>query len=278
MKNKLYSTILPAWFLLVFPLTWFIAIPVNFIINTVALIAAFKLFKVNNAYETYKRVILKVCMVGLIANLITMGFLLIADIIPGNKGVSLYSAVTEKFMWNPYENLITTLTVITAILISIFVLYRLNFRISFRKAHFERKTAKYLSMFMAVITAPWLILFPFNVVYNEAETMSLFEADVMNKMQSNHVKNILNELEGSSYIDAGVFDSKDLKVSVNCGINISDPSKVEQYKQLFESDQTNEILSKNAVKIFEQAKYIDDVVFNVNASKTYFFNRNEIIK
>lgn len=269
-NNKLYNIMFPIWFLLMVPLTWLVVIPANFIIDTIVMLAGLKYLKVENAYETYKKVILKVWILGFVANIIGGTILFIT-----NYGEdSLYNTIKNNVVWNPFSSMLSIVSVVLAIIVSIVMLYLFNYRISFKKVGLERKKAKKLAAIIAIFTAPWLLLFPSNLLYKVDK--NIFGNVVTNETKSVEISNALNGLEVSTYIDGGVFDSNDLKLSVNCNINTTDENKVKEYKNLFESESTNELLNENAGQLFNKITYINDVVFKVSDDKTYTFNRNNM--
>jgi hypothetical protein len=276
-NNKMYSVMFPLWFLLVFPITWLVVIPVNFIIDTIVILVGLKYFKVENAYETYKKVILKIWALGFAANIIGSGLLFLTQFLIKDEQGSLYSAVTSRVAWNPFNSVSSSILVILSVAVSMILIYFFNYRVSFKKVGLNKNKAKKLATLLAIITAPWLLLFPSQLIYKGMDYINIpISEEVINETKSVEIKNVLNELDGSTYIEDGVFDSKDLKVSVNCNITTEDSKQVNEYKNLFESAATDELLNANAVKIFSKISYVDDVIFKISNDKTYAFNRNNI--
>lgn len=272
MKNgKLYNIMFPIWFIFTIPLTWLIVIPANFLINTIVLIAGLKYLKIDKAYETYKKIILKVWIVGVISNVIASGILLLANF----DNNSLYNTVKDNIVWNPFSSILSIVSVIFVIIISVLLLYLFNYKISFRKVGLERKKAKRLSLIVAIVTAPWLLLFPTTLVYNNTSTSILSNVST-NEVKAVEISDALNSLGVSGYIEGGVFDSNDLKLSVNCNVSTNDSNKLKEYQNLFESDNTDELLNENAGQLFSKINYINDVVFKVSDDKTYTFNRENM--
>lgn len=270
-NNKLYNIMFPIWFLFTLPITWLIIIPVNLIINTIVLLAGFKYLKISNVYETYKKIILKVWILGLIANLIGSGILFITNYEEG----SLYNSIKNNIVWNPFNSIWSIIAVIFAIIISMILLYIFNYKISFRKVGLERKKAKKLAAIIAIVTAPWLLLFPTHLLYN-TNSNDILSSEVTNESKSVEIRDALNNLGVSTYIEDGVFDSSDLKLSVNCNANTNDENRLKDYQNIFESEGTNKLLNENAEQLFSKISYINDIVFKVSDDKTYTFNRNNM--
>lgn len=263
-NNKLYSVMFPIWFLLIYPLTWLIILPINLLIDMIVLMAGFKYYKVSNAYDTFKKVLLKVWLFGLLANILAS----IVLFLPVGQKNSLYDSIKSGVVWDPYASVISIVLLVITLIIAMLLIYTFNYKISFKKVVLDRKKAKSLAAMMAIFTAPWILLFPTKIVYDNA---NLNTQKV--EMKTDEVSNALNNLDLSSYIQNGVFDSESLKLSINCNINTDDESQLLKYKNLFESNSTDEVLSTNADKIFNQVSYVEDVVFKISNDKTYEFNR-----
>jgi hypothetical protein len=269
----------PLWFVLVFPMTWLIIMPVNFIIDTIILIIGLKCFKINEVYETYKKVVLKVWIFGFLVDIIGSGVIFLLQFLQNEKENSLYAAVTNHVAWNPFYNFSSSVTVIIAICISILLLYLFNFKISFKKVGLEKKKAKKLAVLVAIFTAPWMLMVPTHILYNSVsanDPNNISNNQVVDDYKSIEIRNALNALDVSTYIEDGVYDSTDLKLSVNCNITTNDEAKLKEYQKLFESDTTDELLNYNAKQLFNDISSIDDVIFKVSDDKTYEFSRENI--
>ena len=48
MKNKLYNVLFPIWVLVFFPIFWLVALPANFLIDTIVLLISLKFFKITD--------------------------------------------------------------------------------------------------------------------------------------------------------------------------------------------------------------------------------------
>ena len=55
MKKKLYNIIFPIWILFIVPPVILLVLPSNFIIDSLVLIVALKIFKISNIKEIYKK-------------------------------------------------------------------------------------------------------------------------------------------------------------------------------------------------------------------------------
>ena len=78
MKNlKLYNVFFPVWLLILIPFTWVIAIPVNFIVDSLVIFISLKFLKIEEAFQKYKKVIFKVFIFGFLSDFIGSVFLIL---------------------------------------------------------------------------------------------------------------------------------------------------------------------------------------------------------
>ena len=58
-----------------FPITWIIAIPLNFVIDSIVILLSLKFLRIEEAFQKYKKVILKVFLFGFFSDFIGAIFL-----------------------------------------------------------------------------------------------------------------------------------------------------------------------------------------------------------
>ena len=146
MKNiKLYNVIFPFWMLMLFPQTWLIVLPGNFIIDSIVLILTLTFLKAQDKKLLYKRYILKAFLFGMLA-----------DIIGGAYMFLLVVLEVARMGDEPY--LTIPALILTALLIFVF-----DYFFTFKKA--DKKTRFILSLTFAVVTAPYTFLIPTSWMY-----------------------------------------------------------------------------------------------------------------
>lgn len=171
MKNiKLYNVFFPIWFLLLFPITWLIAMPINFVIDSIVILLSLKFLKIDDIFQKYKKVILKVFLFGFFADFVGAIFLFLMSTLVGMGGEQssffkwINDNIINSIMENPFNNLYAFILMTIAILISGLCIYYLNLKLSFKNVDLEEKDKKKLALYMAIFTAPYLFYIPSELV------------------------------------------------------------------------------------------------------------------
>ena len=148
MKNKqvrLYNVLFPLWMLMLFPVTWLIVLPGNFLIDSLVLIVALRVLKIDDRKTWYKRHILKVFGFGLLADVIGAAFLFLMLV------TEISSMGDEPWLTIP------------AMLLSAVLIFVFNYFVTFRKA--EKPIRLRLALIFAIVTAPYTFLVPSAWLY-----------------------------------------------------------------------------------------------------------------
>lgn len=164
MKNKLFNVIFPIWFLIIFPTTWLIVLSGNFVIDSLVFLIALKILKVSNIKEMYKKCILKIWIVGFIADIIGSLVLLITQFLPFN---GIFNDIVSAIALNPFNNVAGFLVVLFAFLVSTFLIYVINYKYSLKRVDISDKLKVKIAVILAVFTAPYFFFLPTNTaLYN----------------------------------------------------------------------------------------------------------------
>ncbi|MEE1002769.1 MAG: hypothetical protein U0L17_03395 [Acutalibacteraceae bacterium] len=143
---KIFNVVFPLWFIfLAFPTAWLIAIPSNFIIDSIVLLIAIKLLKFENCKKFYKSTILKVFVCGFAADFVGAVLMLCTVYI------NIYSMGDELYFTIP------------ALLISAAMIYFFDYKIAFEDC--DKHNRKVLSLVFAIATAPYTFLVPTSWIY-----------------------------------------------------------------------------------------------------------------
>lgn len=143
---KLYNVLFPLWMILLFPLTWLVVLPGNFIIDSIVLIISMAVLKIANKKQWYKGHILKIYLFGMLADIIGSGYMLIMVL-----GFRLGRMGDELYITAP------------ALVISSALIFILNYFITFRKD--DKSLRLKSSITFAVATAPYTFLIPSSWLY-----------------------------------------------------------------------------------------------------------------
>lgn len=127
-----------------FPQTWLVVIPTNFIIDSIVLIVSAWLLKMTDKKLFYKKHILKAYAFGMLSDVIGSAYMLLALTVfeAGNMGDELYLTLPALF-------------------IASLCIFLFNFFVTFKKS--DKRLV--LSVIFAIITAPYTFLVPSSLLY-----------------------------------------------------------------------------------------------------------------
>lgn len=150
MKKKdvrLYNVLFPLWALFLIPQSWLVAVPGNFILDSLALIAAMYCFHMEDKKEFYKDHILKVFLFGFLADFIAAG--------------AMWAAVLLLEVGGPMGD--SLLLTVPGVVFAAGLIWVFNYCFTFRIC--EKPLRKSLALFLAVATAPYTFLIPSSLLY-----------------------------------------------------------------------------------------------------------------
>lgn len=143
---KLYNVLFPFWMIMLYPVSWIMVIPGNFIIDSLVLIISLHILKIADKKEWYKKHIFKIYAFGMLADIVGSAYMIFVMITfeVGRMGDELYLTLPGL--------------VISAVLIFVF-----NYFITFKKA--DKSLRVKLSIIFALVTAPYTFLIPSSWIY-----------------------------------------------------------------------------------------------------------------
>ena len=138
---RLNNVLFPFWMLVLYPMTWFVVLPGNFVIDSLVLLISMFLLGVADKKQCYKKYIMKIFAFGMLSDIVggIYMFLMLAVFEVARMGDELFLTVP-------------------AIVISAVLIFVLNYFITFRKA--ERSFRLKMSLIFALVTAPYTFLIP----------------------------------------------------------------------------------------------------------------------
>ncbi|MBQ4581148.1 MAG: hypothetical protein IJA83_10860 [Clostridia bacterium] len=143
---RLYNVLFPLWMLMLFPQIWLIVLPGNFLIDSLVLVIAMHVLKIEQRKAFYKRHILPVFGFGLLADAIGSAYMLLMAFVfeLGRMGDEPYITVP-------------------ALLISAVMIFLLNYFVTFRRL--DKFLRLRLALTFALATAPYTFLVPSSWLY-----------------------------------------------------------------------------------------------------------------
>ena len=143
---KLYNVLFPFWMLLLFPVTWLIVIPGNFLIDSLVLIISMRILKIADKKLWYKRYILKIFAFGMLSDIIGSAYMLLMITVfeVGRMGDEPYLTIPGL--------------IISAVMIFVF-----NYFVTFKTI--DKPLRLKLALIFALVTAPYTFLVPSSWLY-----------------------------------------------------------------------------------------------------------------
>lgn len=148
MKTKpirLYNVLFPFWMLMLFPVTWLIVLPGNFLVDSLVLLISLRALKMADRKLWYKRHILKIFAFGMLSDLVGAAFLFLLLLLE-------VSSMGDE-LW----------LTIPALLISAVLIFLSNYYVTFRQV--EKPLRLKLALTFAIVTAPYTFLVPSSWLY-----------------------------------------------------------------------------------------------------------------
>ena len=143
---RLYNVLFPVWMLMTLPIIWWIVIPGNFLIDSLVLVIAMKVLKLENRKAFYCKHILPVFLLGFLADLLASA----------PMWLGMYLELGGTYGDSP---LLTIPGVVLAGVLS----YLFDYYVSFRKL--DKPLRKKLALTYAIATAPYTYLIPSSWIY-----------------------------------------------------------------------------------------------------------------
>ncbi len=162
-KDKLYNVIFPVWLIFIMPPIILFVIPANFIIDSLVLIIALKLLKVTDCFKKYKSAILKVWGYGFLVDIFGSALLLLTQFMEFSE--FWYDNLIAPIASNPFSKPLALVYALVVVAICGFLIYFGNYRLTLKKTNLDNKQKKFVSLLLAVITAPYLFLLPTSLFY-----------------------------------------------------------------------------------------------------------------
>ena len=161
---KLYNLIFPIWILWIIPITWIIVLPANFVIDLLVVVITMKCLGINDIKQNAKAVIMRVWIMGFVADLIGTLAMFLSEFGPELDGWWSKN-ITYPVSYNPFENVYSFLWVTACVIITAFFIYLFNNKWCLKNAQLDNTQRKKIALSLAVFTAPYLFYLPTNLFF-----------------------------------------------------------------------------------------------------------------
>lgn len=177
--TRLYNILLPIWMLVFFPTwLWLILIPANYLIDRIVLKWSLGgaegpegvMMDKAERGAFCRRHTWKICLAGFLSDfvgaIIMFGVFFISVLIGDDSPASpLFDKLEAGVGFNPFSHFPSLLVVLLAIALAGLCIYLLD-KLILRKAGLTAEQAKKSALRLAVITAPYLFLFPTQLLFD----------------------------------------------------------------------------------------------------------------
>ena len=161
-STKIYNILLPLWLLIFLPsYLWLALIPLNYVIDRVVL--RWSLGDMPDKGLFCRKHTWKICLAGFLSDFAGALILLIISIPLADLNEKLYD-IGHAIMLDPFSNPAGLLIVVASIAVSAVCIFFLDKWI-LRKAGLDPEQVKRSALRLALITAPYLYLFPSRLLY-----------------------------------------------------------------------------------------------------------------
>lgn len=169
MKNiKLYNVLFPLFSIYLIPPIALLILISNFIVDSLVIILCFYLFKLKNydysLKQIYEKSIILVWVFGFISDFI--GDILVLVFAQGGFSFNLPYEISAALNTNVFDNPFAFIIVFIIMLIVGFLIFILNYFITFRKLIEEKNLRLKVALSIGIITIPWAFLIPSEILYN----------------------------------------------------------------------------------------------------------------
>ena len=153
---------LPLWLIIFLPTyLWLVLIPLNYIIDRVVL--RWSLGSMPDKGLFCRKHTWKICLAGFLSDFVGAAIMLEISMLMADRSEKIMD-IGHAIMFDPFSNLIELLIVVACIAVSAACIYFLD-RWILRKAGLDPEQVKRSAIRLALITAPYLYLFPSELLY-----------------------------------------------------------------------------------------------------------------
>ena len=159
---RLYNILLPLWLIIFLPsYFWLVLIPLNYLVDRVVL--KWSLGDMPDKGLFCRKHTWKICLAGFLSDFVGAAIMLAISIPIADHSEALYD-IGHAIMFDPFSNLPGLLIVVACIAVSATCICFFD-RLILARAGLDPEQVKRAAIRLAIITAPYLYLFPSRLLY-----------------------------------------------------------------------------------------------------------------
>jgi hypothetical protein len=143
--------------------SWLIILPANFLIDLLVYYFSLRHLQIENRKEFLFPTVWKIWGFGFLSDL--LGCLLLLGIYLLSSLTPSLDAMNQGLVWNPFMNVFSFLLTAGSVLAAGYLIYFFNHKYSFNKIGMNEMQKHKTSIYLAVFTAPYVLLIPTMLFY-----------------------------------------------------------------------------------------------------------------
>ena len=148
---KLYNMIFPIWSFFLIPIGWIVILPANFVIDSVAFVAALAVLRISEKKKKYMKCILRIWGYGFLADIIGAGFLFV---------LLFFDYFGSSIAYNPLSSPIAFIVTSIGVILAGICIYLFNYKKVLPLIDLVDSKRKKVAIIIAVSTMPYTMYIP----------------------------------------------------------------------------------------------------------------------
>ncbi|MCR5793860.1 MAG: hypothetical protein K6G61_00760 [Solobacterium sp.] len=166
-EYRLYNILFPLWMLIWLPTwLWLFLIPANYLIDYAVFRRTMAHLKIKDYVKKARKHAWKICLIGFLSDLVGAVVLLETDQYLYGKGTEASHTIASNIAYNPFGDIYSFLIVMLVVALSGTCIYFFNSLLLKRDRDLDEKQIHRIALNLALITAPYLFLFPSYLLYH----------------------------------------------------------------------------------------------------------------
>ena len=166
-EYRLYNLLFPVWLLIFLPSwLWLFLIPLNYLIDYAVFRRTMARMKIKDYKQKSRKHAWKICLLGFLSDLIGAVLLFSVYLYVSNQSGPAYETLAYHLAFNPFGDIFSFLIVMLAIILAGIFIWFFNSLMLKKDPDLTEKQIFWIAVNLAVITAPYIFLFPSYLLYS----------------------------------------------------------------------------------------------------------------